>query len=116
MRFWELFSRETRFMLTDVPNTRQEVLGVSVVSALPTQQYRLTTAEIIYRLPDHPLLLQTFIWQKFDIAPEFPVLHKFLKFWRDNLDGELYAVRVGQGRATRPPLPLIILPESDTRH
>jgi uncharacterized protein Usg len=25
--------------------------------------YSLTTAEILYRLPDHPALLQSFIWQ-----------------------------------------------------
>jgi uncharacterized protein Usg len=96
--------------------TSKEVVDVGVVSALPAQQYRLTTAEIIYRMPDHPMLLQTFIWQKFDIAPDFPVLHKFLRFWRENLEGELHMVRVAQGRAQRPPLPLIILPESQTRH
>jgi len=90
--------------------------AVSAVSVSSEQQYRLTTAEIIYRLPDHPLLLQTYIWQKFDIAPDFPELSRFLKFWRENLDGELHSVRVGQGRAQRRPLPLIILPESTTRH
>lgn len=89
---------------------------MSVVTASPDQQYRLTTAEIIYRLPDHPMLLQTYIWQKFDIAPEFPELSRFLKFWRDNLDGELHSVRVGQSRAQRRPFPHLILPGNDTRH
>lgn len=88
---------------------------MSIVSASPEQQYRLTTAEITYRLPDHPLLLQTYIWQKFDIAPEFPVLRKFLDFWQENLEGELHSVRVGQGPA-RKRVPLIIMPESSTRH
>ncbi len=36
--------------------------------------YRLTTAENDYRLPDHPAMLQTFIWQDLDVAPRFPVL------------------------------------------
>ena len=31
--------------------------------------YRLTTAEIIYHMPDHPSLLQTYVWQEFDLAP-----------------------------------------------
>jgi uncharacterized protein Usg len=57
--------------------------------------YRLTTAEIIYHLPDHPVLLQSYIWQDLDIAPQFPVLKKFLDFWEDNLDGKLHAVKVG---------------------
>ncbi len=57
--------------------------------------YRLTTAEILYHMPDHPKLLQTFIWQELDMAPKFPVLSKFLTFWEKNLDGRLHSVRVG---------------------
>ncbi|HEY2035139.1 MAG TPA: usg protein [Rhizomicrobium sp.] len=56
--------------------------------------YRLTTAEILYRMPDHPSMLQSFLWQDFDIAPKFPALNKFLHFWETSLDGKLYAVRV----------------------
>jgi uncharacterized protein Usg len=57
--------------------------------------YRLTTAEILYHLPDHPGLLQSFLWQDLDIAPRFPELTKFLDFWRRDLDGPLHSVRVG---------------------
>lgn len=56
--------------------------------------YRLATAEIIYRMPDHLDLLQSYIWQDFDMAPEFPILRKFLDFWEHNLDGPLHKVRV----------------------
>lgn len=56
--------------------------------------YRLTTAEILYHLPDHPAVLQTFLWQEFDIAPKFPVLNRFLHFWEDNIEGKLHSVRV----------------------
>jgi uncharacterized protein Usg len=59
------------------------------------QGYRLATAEILYRLPDHPVLLQSYIWQEFDLAPRFPILMGFLKFWEDNLDGKLHHVIVG---------------------
>ncbi|HIF11421.1 MAG TPA: hypothetical protein EYQ81_17315 [Sneathiellales bacterium] len=45
------------------------------------KDYRLTLAEILYHLPDHPSLLQSFIWQHLDIAPKFPELNKFLGFW-----------------------------------
>jgi uncharacterized protein Usg len=58
------------------------------------RDYRLTTAEILYHLPDHPTLLQTFIWQEYDIAPEFPILRKFLDFWTRNIDGKLHSVKV----------------------
>ncbi len=56
--------------------------------------YRLSTAEIIYRMPDHPEVLQSFIWQLYDIAPDYPELKKFLDFWQGNLDGPLHSVRV----------------------
>jgi uncharacterized protein Usg len=56
--------------------------------------YRLTTAEILYRLPDHPKILQSFIWQDLDKIPGFPVLRRFLTFWEKELDGKLYRVRI----------------------
>lgn len=56
--------------------------------------YRLTTAEILYRLPDYPAMLQSFVWQDLDIAPQFPVLNKFLRFWEINIEGKLYKVTV----------------------
>ncbi len=61
---------------------------------LQLKDYRLTTAEILYRLPDHPSLLQSYIWQDYDIAPEYPVLQRFLNFWHTTLEGGLYRVRV----------------------
>ena len=32
--------------------------------------YGLTTAQILYRLPDHPSLLQTYVWQNYDLFSE----------------------------------------------
>jgi uncharacterized protein Usg len=56
--------------------------------------YRMTTAEILYHMPDHPGLLQSYVWQDLDLAPKFPVLKKFLRFWHENLDGPVHSVRV----------------------
>jgi uncharacterized protein Usg len=64
--------------------------------------WRLTTAEILYHLPDHPTVLQTFIWQKHDLAPEFPVLTRFLDFWQREIEGPLHSVRVASAALTRP--------------
>ena len=64
--------------------------------------YRLTTAEILYHLPDHPRLLQSFVWQELDIAPRFPVLRRFLDFWRRSLDGRLHSVEVASQTLIRP--------------
>ena len=56
--------------------------------------YRLTTAEILYHMPDWPSLLQSYTWQDYDQAPDFPKLLKFLDFWQENLDGRLHSVKV----------------------
>ena len=67
--------------------------------------HRLTTAEILYHLPDHPSLLQSYIWQDYDLAPDFPMLRKFLDFWARNLEGRLHSVRVGN-------VPIITTPKA----
>jgi uncharacterized protein Usg len=64
--------------------------------------FSLTTAEILYRLPDYPRLLQTYIWQEYDLAPNFPKLVDFLDYWAANLDGPLYRVRVAHRRLIAP--------------
>lgn len=64
--------------------------------------YSLTTAEILYRLPDHPALLQSFIWQEYDIHPRFPRLKSFLDFWIQNLEGKLFRVTVAHKKLITP--------------
>jgi uncharacterized protein Usg len=64
--------------------------------------WSLTTAEILYRMPDHLDLLQTFVWQDYDLAPRFPRLIKFLDFWSHNLEGPLAKVRVAHNRVVGP--------------
>lgn len=64
--------------------------------------WSLTTAEILYRLPDHPSLLQSYVWQDYDLHPRFPRLGGFLEFWRANLEGALYGVRVTHSKLIKP--------------
>lgn len=66
--------------------------------ALQLRGYRLATAEILYRLPDHPGLLQTYVWQDYDIAPRYPVLQRFLDFWMREIEGPLHSVKVAGRR------------------
>ena len=70
---------------------RKQVLG-----------YGLTTAEILYRMPDHPSLLQTYVWQNYDLFPKFPALQDFLHFWQEKLEGPLYSVRVAHSKLIKP--------------
>ena len=68
---------------------------------LQIKDYRLTTAEILYRLPDYPALLQTYVWQNMDLVPGYPELRRFLDFWEANLDGKLHSIRVACGAPVR---------------
>ncbi len=62
--------------------------------------YGLITAEILYHLPDYPALLQSYVWQDYDMTPGYPKLLRFLDFWQGNLDGKVNRVRVGTQRLT----------------
>lgn len=64
--------------------------------------YRVTTAEILYWMPDHRHVLQSFVWQNLDLAPRFPHLTKFLDFWDRTLDGKLHKVMVANTRLIKP--------------
>jgi uncharacterized protein Usg len=64
--------------------------------------YGLTTARIFYRRPDHLWLLQTYVWQDYDLFPNFPTLQKFLDFWQTSLDGPVHSVMVAHSRLIKP--------------
>ncbi|MBL8792076.1 MAG: usg protein [Rhizobiales bacterium] len=64
--------------------------------------WSLTTAEILYRMPDHRSILQSYVWQDYDLAPRFPRLKEFLDFWERNLDGPLHSVRVAHASIIKP--------------
>src|ERR1700732_5072639 len=70
---------------------RKQVLG-----------YGLTTAQILYRMPDHPSLLQTYVWQNYDLFPNFPALKDFLSFWQEKLEGPLHSVTVAHSKLIKP--------------
>lgn len=69
---------------------------------LMLEGYGLTTARILYHFPDHPHLLQTYIWQDYDIAPRFPVLIGFIEFWKAKLEGPLHSVTYTHQRLIAP--------------
>lgn len=64
--------------------------------------YGLTTARILYHLPDCRSLIQEFVWQEYDVFPKFPELKKFLDFWEESIEGPLHSVTVAHQRLIRP--------------
>lgn len=55
--------------------------------------YGLTTAEFFYRMPDYQNVLNSYIWQDYDLAPDHPKLFKFVEFWQSEIEGPLHSVR-----------------------
>ncbi len=64
--------------------------------------WRLTTAEVLYYMPDHPALLQSFVWQTLDLAPRYPRIVKFLDFWKAEIEAVIHSVRVASGETLAP--------------
>lgn len=64
--------------------------------------FGLTTAHILYRMPDYRSLLQTYVWQEYDLFPQFPELQKFLQFWQKEIDGPLHSVEIAHSRLIKP--------------
>jgi len=64
--------------------------------------YGLTTAEFFYHMPDYAHVLNTFIWQDYDIAPDHPRLFDFVEFWQGEIDGPLHSVRFTHRKLISP--------------
>lgn len=65
------------------------------------QGYGLLTAEVSYYMPDHPALLQLFVWQDYDVAPQFPILHRFLDHWCREIEATLHSIRIAHNHLIR---------------
>lgn len=64
--------------------------------------YGLTTAQILYRMPDFRNLVQEYLWQDYDLSPEFPELKKFLAFWQRTLEGPVLSVTITHANVIKP--------------
>lgn len=69
---------------------------------LQIRGWRLTTAEVLYYMPDHPKLIQSFVWQTLDLAPAYPRITQFLDFWKREIEAVIHSVRVGAGEEIAP--------------
>jgi len=72
------------------------------VTSREAEDYGLTTAQIIYRMPDQLDCFQDFLWQEFDLFPQFPSLRKFLAFWEERIEGPLHSITVAHARLITP--------------
>ena len=64
--------------------------------------YGLTTAEIFYRMPDYVHVLNSFVWQDYDRAPDHERLFGFIEFWQREIEGALHSVRFTHRKLVAP--------------
>ena len=64
--------------------------------------YGLTTAEMFYHMPDHPHVLNTFIWQDYDLAPDHDRLLAFIAYWKREIEGPLHSVKFTHRKMIHP--------------
>ena len=61
----------------------------------------LATVDVLYWMPDYQDILQQFVWQTADIRPEYPRIHKFLNYWKDNIDAVIAEVKISDSEMAR---------------
>jgi uncharacterized protein Usg len=71
--------------------------------SLRLKGWSLATAEVLYYMPDHPSVLQSFVWQTLDLAPRYPRIHQFLDYWRREIEAVIHSVRLATGETLAPP-------------
>lgn len=71
-------------------------------TALMLNGYGLTTAEMFYRMPDYRNVLNSFTWQHYDLAPDYPRLFDFIAFWQAEIEGALHSVRFTHRKLIAP--------------
>ena len=64
--------------------------------------YGLTTAKIFYRMPDFQSVLNQFIWQEYDLAPDYHRLFEFIEFWQTKIEGPLHSIEFNHRKLISP--------------
>ena len=76
--------------------------GLGTETELMLRGYGLTTAEFYYRMPDYRHVLNSYIWQDYDLAPDYPKLFSFIEFWQKEIEGPLHSVRFTHRKLIAP--------------
>ena len=46
----------------------------------------LVTVKVLYFIPGYQYIVSELVWQTLDRRPEYPRIHRFLNFWRSEID------------------------------
>ena len=58
------------------------------------KQHQIVMVNVLYYMPDQRHLVNEFCWQTLDIRPKYPRIHKFLDFWRREIDAIIKEVTI----------------------
>lgn len=99
-----LFSLKSNSLLgmISVPIRKVRFTMQESETELMLRGYGLTTAELFYRMPDYQSVLNTFVWQEYDLAPDHPKLFQFIEYWQDEIEGPLHSVRFTHRKMISP--------------
>lgn len=56
--------------------------------------YSMVTVSVLYYMPDYASLLNEFHWQTLDLPPSYPRIHRFLDFWRREIDAVIKEIAI----------------------
>ena len=54
----------------------------------------LVLVNVNYFMPDYNSIVQDFFWQTEDYIPQLPRIHKFLIYWKDNINAVINEVSI----------------------
>jgi uncharacterized protein Usg len=98
-----LFLLKSKFFRASSTGKRvKEPLMQTSETELMLKGYGLTTAEFFYRMPDYTHVLNSYIWQDYDIAPDHPRLFEFVEYWQSEIEGPLHSVRFTHRKLIAP--------------
>ena len=58
----------------------------------------LVLVNVNYFMPDYNSIVQDFFWQTEDYIPQLPRIHKFLIYWKDNINAVINEVSISYER------------------
>lgn len=64
----------------------------------------LVTVNVTYYRPDYRNILQEFLWQVPDVVPQLIRVHRFLNFWREEIDAVIHQIEVAIPDKTGRPI------------
>jgi uncharacterized protein Usg len=87
--------------------TPERTKAMPMTTAMPHSKMlsdgpQMTSVEILYQTPGRPHLIQSFLWQDYDVAPEFPRLKRFLRFWAERFGVTVHSIHLIEQEETSP--------------